>query len=408
VINLEEWMDIKQLKRDGHSERAIARMTGHTRKTVKRVLQEQSPMAFHTPDRGSCLDDFKTYVKDRHENFDLSAVRLLAEIQPLGYTGSLRTLRRYVQDLETGIKAAARATVRFETPPGQQGQVDWAECGSFVDAQGNSHPLYAFVFVLGYSRMLFVCFTASMQLPILMRCHMRAFEFFGGIPKSVLYDNMAQVRLPHTKQLHPEFVDFAAHYGYSIKTHRVRRPRTKGKCERMVSYVKDNFLNGRTFVDHADVEAQAMHWLDTVANVRVHETTGERPLDLLPTEKEHLTPFCSVVPYQICERVDRKVDVEGFVAFDKSRYSVDPEHVGKNVSIEAFGGQIVVRVRDLIIAEHERSDKPGACVVKKEHLERMWQVTTALKASSGIPHWKQVWKDSVAVTQLSVYEEVAA
>ena len=401
-------MDIKQLQRDGLSERAIARMTGHTRKTVKRVLQEQGPTPFQAPDRGSCLDDFKAYIKARHEDFDLSAVRLLAEIRPLGYTGSLRTLRRYVQELESSIKTAARATVRFETPPGRQGQVDWAECGSFVDEQGNSHPLYAFVFVLGYSRMLFVRFTASMDLPTLMRCHMEAFEFFEGIPKSILYDNMAQVRLPHSKQLHPEFVDFAAHYGYCIKTHRVRRPRTKGKCERMVSYVKDNFLNGRSFVDHADLNAQAIHWLDTVANVRIHETTGERPIDLMTTEKEHLAPYCSFAPYQICERVDRKVDVEGFVAFDRSRYSVDPEYVGKNVSVEAFGGQIVVRARDLIVTEHERSDKPGACIAKKEHLERMWQVSTALKATSGIPHWKQVWKDSVAVTDLSVYEEVSA
>lgn len=408
MINLEEWMDIKQLQRDGHSERAIARMTGHTRKTVKRVLQEQCPTPFQVPDRGSCLDDFKPYVKDRHEKFDLSAVRLLAEIQPLGYTGSLRTLRRYIQELEVGVSAAARATVRFETPPGRQGQVDWAECGSFVDAQGNVHPLYAFVFVLGYSRMLFVCFTASMQLPTLMRCHMEAFEFFGGIPQSILYDNMGQVRLPHSKQLHPEFVDFAAHYGYSIKTHRVRRPRTKGKCERMVSYLKDSFLNGRSFVDHADVNAQAIHWLGAVANVRIHETTGERPIDLLAAEKEHLTPFCSVVPYQIGERVDRKVDVEGFVSFERSRYSVDPEYVGKNVIVEAFGGQIVVRSRDLIIAEHERSGKPGSCVAKKEHLQRMWEVTTALKPACGIPHWNQVWQGSVAVTELSVYEEVSA
>lgn len=408
MINLEEWMDIKQLRRDGHSERAIARMTGHSRKTVRKVLQEQSRTPFQAPDRGSCLDDFKAHVKDRHENFDLSAVRLLEEIRPLGYTGSLRTLRRYVQELETGIKAAARATVRFETPPGKQGQVDWAECGSFVDAQGDAHALHVFVFVLGFSRMLYVWFTASMQLPILMRCHMRAFEFFGGIPKSILYDNMAQVRLPHSRQLHPEFANFAAHYGFATKTHRVRRPRTKGKCERMVSYIKDNFLNGRTFVDHADVNAQAMHWLDTVANVRVHETTHERPVDLMVTEKEHLTPFCSVVPYQICERADRKVDVEGFVAFERSRYSVAPEYVGKTVSVEAFGGQIVVRARDLVIAEHERSNKPGACIAKKEHLERMWEVTTAVNATHGIPHWNQVWNGSVAVTDLSVYEEVSA
>jgi transposase len=407
LINLEEWMDIKQLHRDGNSVRAIARLTGHTRRTVSKVLQEQLPKPFNAPERQSCLDEFKAYVKDRHDDFDLSAVRLLEEIRPMGYTGSLRTLRRHVQQMEIAVKSAARATVRFETPPGQQAQVDWAECGSFVDSQGVEIPLYAFVCVLGFSRTLFVCFTSSMDLPVLLRCHMRAFAYFGGIPKSILYDNMAQVRLPHSRQLHPHLVDFANHYGFAVKTHRVRRPRTKGKCERMVFYIKDNFLNGRTFVDHADVEAQAMVWLDTVANARVHETTNESPAVLMVQEKEHLTPLGSVAPYRICERAERKVDAEGFVAFDRSRYSVDPEHVGKSVSVEAFGDSIVVRSRDLIVSEHKRSGSPGGCIVKKEHLERMWKVTTALRPALGVPHWEQVWTGAVAVTDLRVYEEAA-
>jgi transposase len=401
-------MDIKQLQRDGHSVRAIARLTGHTRRTVKKALQQQRPEPFAAPERRSCLDDFKVYIEDRHKKFDLSAVRLLEEVRPMGYTGSLRTLRRYVQELEVGIKAAACATVRFETPPGAQGQVDWADCGAFVDERGEEHPLYVYVFVLGFSRMLFVCFTASMDLPVLMRCHMQAFEFFGGIPKSILYDNMAQVRLPHSRQLHPHLVDFACHYGFDIKTHRVRRPRTKGKVERMVSYVKDNFLNGRTFVDHADVNAQAARWLDTIANVRVHETTNQRPVDLMDQEREHLLPLSSVAVYQICERVERKVDVEAFVPFDRSRYSVDPQFVGKDVVVQAFGDCIVVRSNDLVITEHERSREPGACIAKPEHLERMWQMTTALHRCAGVPHWEQVWKGTVAVTNLSVYEEVAA
>lgn len=395
-------MNIKELHNDGLSARAIARQTGYSRNTIKKILEERSLKPFTQRERGSCLDAFKPYVKERHEKFDLSAVRLLEEIRPMGFTGSVRTLRRYLQELERSRKSTALATVRFETPPGQQAQADWADCGHFVDGDGNQYPLYAFVLVLGFSRMLFVRFTSSMELPTLMQCHQEAFEFLGGMPRSILYDNMAQIRLPHSKALHPRFLDFAAHYGFTVKTCRVRRARTKGKIERMVDYLKDNFLNGRAFVDHADVSAQGMHWLRTVANVRVHETTNERPIDLLA--KEGLIPYASVVPYVICERAERKVDVEGFVAFDRSRYSVDPDFVGKKVLVEAFDGQIVVRSKDLIVTEHERSTKPGSCIAKNEHLEKMWKVSTGLPSAAGVPHWEQVWQGTVAVTDLSVYE----
>jgi transposase len=348
------------------------------------------------------LDAFKPYVEQRYHEFDLSAVRLLEEIQPMGYAGSIRTLRRYLETLAPERRLAG-ATVRFETPPGAQGQVDWASCGHFVDAAGAKLPVYAFVMVLGYSRMAFVWFTASMDLPQLMRCHMEAFAFFGGWPKAILYDNMAQVRL-NAGQLHPQFVDFANHYGFTIRTHRVRRPRTKGKVERFVSYLKDNFLNGRTFADHDDLNAQARHWLDNTCNVRVHETTGQRPIDLFA--EEQLTPVSSVTPYQVYERIERKVGSEGFVRFDRSSYSVPPRHVGQKVFVEAYADHIVVRAGSLIIAEHERSKFAGACVADAEHVAAMWKLSLAQPAQAR-PHWQQVWQDSVAAVSLTSYEEVA-
>ena len=395
-------MDIKQLQKEGLSARAIARQTGYSRNTVKKVLEGRQARQLVRSGRTSCLDDFKPYVKERHSKFDLSAIRLIEEIRPMGYTGSIRTLRRYLQELESACKSAAVATVRFETGPGQQGQADWAHCGHFVDRAGNCIPLYVFVLLLGFSRTLFLCFTSSMELPVLMRCHQEAFEFFGGMPQFILYDNMAQIRLPHSKILHPRFVDFAVHYGFTVKTHRVRRPRTKGKVERMVDYVKDNFLNGRAFVDLAHVNAEGLNWLQTVANVRIHGTTDKRPIDLLAAEG--LTPFSSVVPYVIHECAERKVSVDGFVSFDRSRYSVDPDYVGRMVRVEAFEGQIVIRSSDLIITEHDRSSKPGSCIAKKEHLERMWKVSTGNPGAAGVPHWEQVWQGSVAVTDLCVYE----
>jgi transposase len=119
--------------------------------------------------------------------------------------------------------------------------------------------VYAFVIVLGFSRVLYVEFTSSMKLPWLIRCYLNAFELFGGWPKEIVYDNMKHICLG-PEELNPLFLDFAHHYDIAIKTHRIRRPRTKGKVERMVHYVKDAFLNGRSFSEPNDLNAQALRW----------------------------------------------------------------------------------------------------------------------------------------------------
>ena len=141
--------------------------------------------------------------------------------------------------------------------------------------------------VLNFSRMLYVKFTTSMKVETLIACHLSAFAYFNGFPRSILYDNK-QVRLSQ-QEWNPLLLDFVNHFGIVPQTHRIRRPRTKGKVERMVEYVKDNFLNGRSFADLVELNTHARHWLDTTAIVRVHATTKQRPIDLLAKEK--LTPL---------------------------------------------------------------------------------------------------------------------
>jgi len=254
-------MDVKQLFNQGHSRRAIARLTGYSRNTVDKLLLQPAPLPFRPPPRASQLDPYKPYLRQRYQEYPLSAVRLLEEIRPMGYPDGLCVLRRFLVGLRAQRQAQNKATVRFETPPGQQAQVDWAYGGTFPDASGQPVKVYFFLMVLGFSRMLYVQFTPSMALPQLLACHQAAFAFFGGWPKELLYDNMAQVKLPGGPGApwNPLFLDFAHHYGFIPHTCRVRRPRTKGKVERMVDYVKDNFLMGRAFASWPDLEAQGQH-----------------------------------------------------------------------------------------------------------------------------------------------------
>lgn len=398
-------MDIRALRREGHSIKRIAAMTGRSRNTIRKALNQTLPQQVITRKRTSKLEQFKAYVRERFESCRLSAVRLAEEVREKGYTGSLRTLRRFVATLDAERRWDKRKTVRFETPPGKQAQADWAYCGRFPDASGKMVPIYAFVMVLAWSRVMYVEFTTSMKLPWLIRCHLAAFRFFGGWPLEILYDNMKQVRLSRD-QWNPLFIDFASHYGIVVKTHRIRRPRTKGKVERMVDYVKENFLVGRTFAGLDDLNAQGMHWLETVANVRVHGTTHERPVDRW--HNEGLTAYQSIATYHIDEWAARKASWEGYVSFGGSRYSVPPQIAGKNVVVGRREQSVVIRCQQMIVAEHRAADRRGSTMADPDHVAAMWTLTLGKSREEIVPRWNVRFDSPVAVAPLSVFDEVTA
>src|SRR5438270_3708615 len=169
MLKLEAWMDIKDLHRQGHSIRTIAEMTGLAHNTVRRVLREPVPRPAKKRARSSQLDSFKPYLERRYAECALSAVRLREEIRLMSYAGGIDVVRRFIRSLAPHARSQAKMTVRFETPPSEQAQADWASCGHEMDEAGRRRAVYAFVMVLSYSRMLYVEFTHSMLLPELIR-----------------------------------------------------------------------------------------------------------------------------------------------------------------------------------------------------------------------------------------------
>lgn len=402
MLRLEEWMEVKDLHRQGHSIRTVAKLTGRARNTVRKALRQSAPLTAAPRQRHSRLDPCKPYLEGRYHETGLSAVRLFAEIAPMGYAGGIDTLRRYLRALDAPRRAQAAATVRFETPPGEQAQADGAYCGQYADEAGTLRKVYAFVMVLSYSRYLYVEFTTRMCVEELIGCHQRAFAYFGGWPHSILDDNMKQVRLA-PGEWNPLFLDFLSHHGITPKTHRVRRPRTKGKVERMVLYLKDNFLLGREFVDLPDLQAHGRHWLDHTANIRIHATPQARPLDLLAHEQ--LTALTTVAPYQLCTKSARQVEREGFVRVGCSRYSVPPEYVGARVIVEQGAERVAVRLRALVSAEHLPAPRPGACMTQPEHVAALWRLALQREAPPARSYQLGA-AQAVAATPLTVYEEV--
>ena len=403
MLKVEQFMDIKLLSRQGHSIREIARRSGHARNTVRRMLRAETTPAFSTPDRANALDAFKPYLTKRFDEHGLSAVRLHAEVAAQGYAGSVHTVRRFLATLRPLRQAAAKATLRFETAPGEQAQVDWAHCGKHIDASGREIRVYAFVMVLSFSRMTFVRFTHSMGVEALVECHRLAFERFGGVPSNILYDNTKEVWLdPAT--LNPAFADFAARHGFVPKRCRAYRPRTKGKVERTIRYVEDSFLRGSVFADLDDLNAQAAAWSDRVANVRVHATTGERPVDLFAKERETLAPVSALKPYRFVARESRTVGSESTVRFRGSRYSVPPRLVGMRVDVSGEAGRVTVRCGDVIVAEHDQV-KPGMGVMRPEDMSELWKLAEA-RCATPPPTWRLTGTHEVVAPSLEAYGRV--
>ena len=287
MLRVEERFVIRELYGKGVSISEIARLTGHDRKTIRTALSQPllpAPRSARPP-RATKLAPYVPYLEQRLADGVLNAHKLYLEIAKRGYGGKETMVRAFVQPFRAARRA--QATVRFETEPGEQAQVDWGHFGT-IEHRGRAQRLYGFVMTLGWSRALYLEFTTSMESVWFLRCHVHAFHYFGGAPRQVLHDNLKTAVLDHAPSgaVHwqPQYLDFADYYGFAPRACRPYRAQTKGKVESGVKYVRGNFWLGLRYRDLADLNRQAREWADTVANVRVHGTTGEPPFARLPRE----------------------------------------------------------------------------------------------------------------------------
>jgi transposase len=224
----------------------------------------------------SKLDVYHGIIDERLGEFpELTAVRLFDEVQAAGYRGSYTQVKEYVRRIRP--KPEPEPVQRFETPPGRQGQVDFAE---FKLPWGKR---YALLVVLGYSRLLWLEFHRRQTMEVLMRGLEAAFAYFGGVPEELLFDQLKAVIIDDQRVnggallKNAEFLRFAEHWGFTIRACRPYRAKTKGKVERPIRYVRQSFFYGRHYLNDEDLNAQAWSWLERTANARKHRTTGERP-----------------------------------------------------------------------------------------------------------------------------------
>jgi len=359
-------MEIRQLREEGLYYKQIGEKLGIDPRTVAKHCNGETGTEKGRSKRPGILSGLEDYIVQRMAQGVTNSVVILREIRARGYRGGQTVLREFMAPLRKEFRNTP--VIRYETGPGEQAQADWGEFGTIIH-EGRRRKLHCFVMTLGYSRYMYAEYTVSEALPCLLSCHERAFQYFGGFPRKVLYDNMATVVIKHQetgeKVIHPRFKEFATMLGFSAQFCRVRRAETKGKVESGVKYVRYNFWQGITFTSLEDLNSKLLRWLALEANTRVHGTIFRRPIDMLA--QEELTPLVDTVPFVLAADPRRKVGRDCLVSYCSSKYSVPWRYANKEVSILESGETLQIFHRGYMIAEHRKCSEKHGVVMNPEH-----------------------------------------
>jgi len=350
MISTEEFMDILAFHRQGHSERWIAKKLGIHRNTVKKyITHKKRPKYRKKKRRESILSPYHQIIRDWLDQDDFRATWIFDKLKELGYGGGYDTVRYFVRDVKK--QKAQTAYIRFETEPGRQAQMDWADF-KVCNRDGSSFFVYLFVLVLGFSRAMYGWFVDRCTLEAFMDSHIGAFRYLGGVPAEILYDNMRHViTITKSGQRHfnLEFVDFAAHYGFTPEPCPPYSPWVKGKVERPIDYIRERFWRGYHFESIQKANADLRHWLDTVANLRIHGTHRQPVNQRLEQEMPFLGPL-PAGDYDTSIKVFRKVYKDCLVSYETNRYILPHTVVGKNVMLKIKNGIIRFYDDDQLLA----------------------------------------------------------
>ena len=408
LLTYDTWTQVRALHRQGHSIRQIARGLDLARNTVRQALRREAPPQYgpRAP-RPSLVDPYRPYLAERAAAVGYNAWRLYLELQALGYPGKYEMVKRTVRPLRAAWDQAIVATVRFETPPGQQWQADWSSVR--VELPDGSRRLQLFTMVSSYSRRLYAELTEDQTLPTLLACHEHAFDWFDGLPTEILYDNPKTIVLARDAagthvEWNPRFWDFARYYGLRPRLCRVYRARTKGKVEAAIKYVKRSFLLGEGFASLEATNDALRTWLGTVADQRVHGTLHERPIDRWPTEHTALRSLGTQPRYLVPVAWRRRVGTDGLVTIATNRYSVPAQHIGQDVDILP-GSDDTLRIyrHGQLIAVHARQAGRDRVLVDEAHAHGLVTLS-GLRAAA----WRDHPLPDVEVRDLRVYERLAS
>jgi transposase len=391
MLRKEDFAVIETLNKRGVYLKDIAAELDVHPRTVKRALQRGGAPKGEREVGLSKLDPYKAKVDELLGEGVWNSRVILREIQALGYEGGSTMLRLYIQPKRV-MRSSERATVRFETEPGKQLQSDWGEVVTQIG--GVKCKVHFIVNELGYSRRFHFWCTDSQDAEHTYEGIIRSLEYFGGISQEVLVDNQKSAVLQASNSGSPRFnerfVDLAGWYGFTPRACRPYRARTKGKDERMVGYIKQNFfVRYRSFESWEHLNQLAEQWLREEADLRVQSTVKEVVAERFEREKPHLHPL-PTTRYDTSYLEYRLAAWDGYIDVRGNRYSVPAALAGQRVVIRiGLDGLLRIFQAEQVVAKHQLKSRQEGWSTLPEHRSEMWKQTVEVEQRS-----------------LAVYEEV--
>lgn len=316
--------------------------------------------------RASKLDPFKSQIVRWLDTHPYSTQQIFQRLGEAGYAGGISIVKDYVQRIRPRHQAAF---LKLDFAPGECAQLDWGEFGS-IQVGATRRRLSFFLMVLCYSRRMYLEFTVSQQMEFFLACHENAFAAFGGVPSRLMVDNLRSAVLQRLAGVAPVFnakyLDFARHWGFAISPCNVRAGNEKGRVENGVGYVKKNLLAGLELPDFVALQPAATVWVDTVANVRLHRETQQRPLDRFEDERAHLLPL-NPAGFDLARVCVVRATKQFRVALDSNHYTVPSRYAGQRLTLKAYADRVCIYDGEQLVARHVRCMDRHRHIADPEH-----------------------------------------
>lgn len=328
--------------------------------------------------RAGKLDAFKGQIVRWLDAHPYSTQQIFQRLREAGYEGGLSILKDYVQRIRPRHQ---EAFLKLEFAAGECAQVDWGEYGA-ITVGSTRRRLSFFLMVLCYSRRMYLEFTVSQTMEFFLACHENAFAAFGGCPSRIMVDNLKSAVLQRLVGMapvfNPKYLDFSRHWGFEISACNVRAGNEKGRVENGVGYVKKNLLTGLALADFAAMQPAATLWVDTVANVRIHRQTHQRPIDRFEDERTHLLRL-NPAGFDLARVCTVRATKQFRVPLDSNHYSVPSRYAGQRLTLKAHADRVCIYDQDQLVARHPRSMDRHQDIEDPDHARQLLAQRTSAR-----------------------------